>query len=152
MNKKKAVGLDKIKARYGYVFLLPWIIGMALFFIVPIVQSVLYSFSENTPDLESVLPGFVGFENFKYVLYQDPQYIDNLISAITDMFISVPFILVVSLILAVILDNKFKGRLFFRSLFFLPVIIYIYKPHQLMLLRLRFLKRLRLEWWTFLKF
>ena len=39
------------------------------------------------------------------------------------MFISVPFILLVSLILAVLLNNKFRGRLFFRSLFFLPVII-----------------------------
>ena len=123
MKKKKAIGLDKIKARYGYIFLAPWIIGMAIFFIVPIFQSMIYSFSDISMDLNGMTSKMVGLENFKYVLLKDPYYIDNLITAIKDMAISVPFILVVSLILAVILDNKFRGRLFFRSLFFLPVII-----------------------------
>ena len=123
MKKKKAVGLDKIKARYGYIFLAPWIIGMALFFIVPIFQSMIYSFSDIKMDLNGISTKIIGLDNFKYVLLKDPYYIDNLMNAIKDMLISVPFILVVSLILAVILDNKFRGRLFFRSLFFLPVII-----------------------------
>jgi ABC-type sugar transport system permease subunit len=123
VKKKKAIGLDKIKARYGYIFLAPWIIGMAIFFIVPIFQSMIYSFSDISMDLNGMTSKMVGLENFKYVLLKDPYYIDNLITAIKDMAISVPFILVVSLILAVILDNKFRGRLFFRSLFFLPVII-----------------------------
>ena len=125
MRKKRAIGLDKIKARYGYIFLTPWIIGMALFFIVPIFQSMTYTVLDLSMSLESggMISKYVGLENFKYVLLKDPYYIDNLITAVKEMLISVPFILVVSLILAVILDNKFRGRLFFRSLFFLPVII-----------------------------
>jgi ABC-type sugar transport system permease subunit len=66
---------------------------------------------------------FLGLANYKYVLFKDTQYVENFVDALTDMLISVPFILVISLILAVLLNNKFKGRLFFRSLFFLPVII-----------------------------
>lgn len=123
MKKKKAVGLDKIKSRAGYIFLAPWIIGMAIFFIVPIFQSMLYSFSDISMDLDGFQTKIIGLENFQYVLLKDPQYVDNFLVAVKEMFISVPFILVVSLILAVILDNKFRGRLFFRSLFFLPVII-----------------------------
>ena len=125
MRKKKAIGLDKIKARYGYIFLSPWIIGMAIFFIVPIFQSMSYTVSDPRLSLETsgLTTEFVGLQNFDYVLYKDAYYVDYLLEAITDMLISVPFILVVSLILAVILDNKFRGRLFFRSLFFLPVII-----------------------------
>lgn len=123
MKNKKAIGLDKIKARSGYIFLAPWLLGMAIFFIVPIVQSILYSFSEVTMEVEGFKTNIIGLENFNFVLLKDPYYIDNFLSAVKDMFISVPFILVVSLILAVILDNKFRGRLFFRSLFFLPVII-----------------------------
>lgn len=125
MRKKKAIGLDKIKARYGYIFLSPWIIGMAIFFIVPIFQSMSYTVSDPRLSLETggLITEFVGLQNFDYVLYKDAYYVDYLLEAITDMLISVPFILVVSLILAVILDNKFRGRLFFRSLFFLPVII-----------------------------
>lgn len=121
MKKKKSVGLDKLKARYGYIFIAPWAIGMAIFFIIPIVQSMIYSFSDI--DFETFSSKFIGVENFDYVLNKDPYYIDNFLTAIKDMLISVPFILIVSLILAVILDNKFRGRLFFRSLFFLPVII-----------------------------
>ena len=123
MKKKKAVGLDKLKSRYGYIFLFPWAIGIAIFFVVPIIQSLIYSVSDLQMDLDGFKSTFVGIENFDYVLNKDPYYIDNFLTAVKDMFISVPFILIVSLILAVILDNKFRGRLFFRSLFFLPVII-----------------------------
>ena len=84
-----------------------------------------YTVSDPRLSLETggLTTEFVGLQNFDYVLYKDAYYVDYLLEAITDMLISVPFILVVSLILAVILDNKFRGRLFFRSLFFLPVII-----------------------------
>ena len=123
MKKRKAIGLDTVKARYGYIFLAPWIVGMAVFFLVPIFQSVIYAFADISLDIDKINTKMVGMENFRYVLYKDSQYIDNLIEAVKGMFISVPFVLVVSLILAVILDSKFHGRLFFRSLFFLPVII-----------------------------
>lgn len=123
MSKKKAIGIDRIKARSGYIFLAPWIIGIAIFFIIPIIQSILYSFSDVAMDMDGFKTSIIGLENFKYVLNKDPHYINNFLDAVKNMFISVPFILVVSLILAVILNNKFHGRLFFRSLFFLPVII-----------------------------
>ena len=89
---------------------------------MPIVQSAYFSFADITIG-DGAVTRFVGLENIKYLLFKDTKYVNNLIAAFTDMFISVPFILLVSLILAVLLNNKFRGRLFFRSLFFLPVII-----------------------------
>ena len=123
MRNKKFKGLDNLKSRYAFRFLAPWIIGMIFFFIVPIFQSIYFCFSQISIETDGVKSSFLGLENFEYVLLKDTQYIDDFIEAITDMLISVPFILVVSLILAVLLNNKFHGRLFFRSLFFMPVII-----------------------------
>ena len=122
MKKRKVKGLETLKSRYGYIFLAPWIVGMLIFFIAPIVQSAYFSFADITIG-DGAVTRFVGLENIKYLLFKDTKYVNNLIAAFTDMFISVPFILLVSLILAVLLNNKFRGRLFFRSLFFLPVII-----------------------------
>ena len=122
MKKRKVKGLETLKSRYGYIFLAPWIVGMLIFFIVPIVQSAYFSFADITIG-DGAITKFVGLENINYLLFKDTKYVNNLIAAFTDMFISVPFILLVSLILAVLLNNKFRGRLFFRSLFFLPVII-----------------------------
>lgn len=123
MKKRKARGIETLKSRYAFIFLAPWIVGMVFFFLVPIIQSAYFSFAQISIEIEGVRTIFTGLENFDYVLFKDTQYIDNFIAAMTDMLISVPFILVVSLILAVLLNNKFRGRLFFRSLFFMPVII-----------------------------
>ena len=123
MKNKKFKGLDNLKSRYAFRFLAPWIVGMVFFFIIPIFQSIYFCFSQISIETEGVKSTFLGLDNFEYVLLKDAQYIDDFIEAITDMLISVPFILVVSLILAVLLNNKFRGRLFFRSLFFMPVII-----------------------------
>lgn len=123
MKNRKPKGLETLKSRYAFIFLSPWIVGMVFFFLMPIIQSAYFCFTQISIEIEGVRTTFLGLENFKYILFSDTQYIDDFISAITDMCISVPFILVVSLILAVLLNNKFKGRLFFRSLFFMPVII-----------------------------
>lgn len=123
MKTRKPKSLEALKSRYAFIFLAPWIVGMIFFFLMPIIQSVIFSFAQISIETEGVRTTFLGLENYDYILFKDTQYIDNFISAMTDMLISVPFILVVSLILAILLNNKFKGRLFFRSLFFMPVII-----------------------------
>ena len=122
MKKSKHKSIEKLKSRYAYIFLAPWLLGMLFFFLVPIIQSIYFSFSRVAID-DGVESKFLGFANYKYVLFKDTQYVENFVDALADMLISVPFILIISLILAVLLNNKFKGRLFFRSLFFLPVII-----------------------------
>ena len=123
MKNRKPKGLETLKARYGFIFIAPWIVGMIFFFLVPIIQSAYFSFAHISIELDGIKTDFLGLDNFKYILFKDTRYIDDFVDAITDMLVSVPFILVVSLILAVLLNNKFHGRLFFRSLFFMPVII-----------------------------
>ena len=43
-NKKRNRGIVELKSRYGRLFILPWVIGIIIFFIIPFVQSVVFSF------------------------------------------------------------------------------------------------------------
>lgn len=122
MKKRKPKGIDAMRARYGLIFLAPWIVGMALFFIMPILQSVWFGFSNLSIGEFSVNTEFTGLDNLKNILFVNPDYVKNLLAAMKSLFVSVPFILIIGLILALFLNGKFKGRLFFRALFFLPVI------------------------------
>lgn len=123
MRNKKLKGINKMKSRYGYIFTAPWIIGFVLFFAIPLFQSLWYSFSEIKLTVDGVSTKFVGMANYKFLLNEDPVFIKNLIAAITSFAYSIPIIMVVSIVLALLLNQKFKGRLFFRALYFLPVII-----------------------------
>lgn len=123
MKRKKLKGINRIKSRYGYLFIAPWIIGFVIFFAVPVFQSLWYSFSEITLTTDGVKTEFIKAENYYYLLKEDPVFVTNLIQAVTTFAYSVPIILVVSLVLALLLNQKFRGRLFFRALYFLPVII-----------------------------
>lgn len=120
---KKYGGIDAIKDKYGRLFTTPWFIGLIIFFIIPMFQSIYFSFAEIT-----VIPGgiesiFIGLKNYKNLLFSDPDYTGLLGSAMTSFLYSLPVILLLSLVLALFLNQKFRGRLFFRALYFLPVII-----------------------------
>lgn len=96
---------------------------MAFFFIIPLVQSLIYSFSTVIVDPGEMSTEWAGLDNYKTILNEDPTYTDNLMSAVTTFFRSLPIVVIVSLILAMVLNQKFKGRTFFRAIYFLPVII-----------------------------
>lgn len=123
MNVKKHRGVETLKSRYGIMFISPWILGMVIFFIVPIFQSVYYSFADIAIDAQGAHTAFVGTENFHQILAKDPKYLDNLLAALSNMLVSLPFILIVSIVLALLLNGKYFGRTFFRGLYFLPVIL-----------------------------
>lgn len=121
--RRKSKSVETIKARYGLVFISPWIVGIVLFFLFPIIQSIYFSFADMSIGPDGVKTKFVGLENFDNIIRVDPDYINNLLSGLKNIAVSLPLILVISLILALFLNNAFHGRLFFRSLFFLPVIL-----------------------------
>lgn len=122
-NKKRKGGLEKRQQRYGYLFTAHWILGLIIFFIVPLLSSVMYSFSEISLGADGVTQSFKGIANFKYIISEDAQYLDNLRDALGSIFYSLPIIVSLSLILAIILNQKFVGRTVARAIFFLPVII-----------------------------
>lgn len=115
------------KQMYGRMFILPWEIGFVLFFLQPLVQSLTFVFSEvdTVAAFESgvFVTKWNKFENIRYFLFDDSTYMDDLVGTITSFIYTIPLIVALSLIVGVLLNQKFKGRIVFRSIFFLPVII-----------------------------
>ena len=124
MKKTKTKGIEARRSRDGFLFIVPWIIGIIIFFIVPLVKSIIYVFTDVNinamGDFELVNNNF---QNLKYIFTVDGNYTKNLRDSIISFTYSFPIIVIISLIFAVILTQKFKGRIFARAVFFLPVII-----------------------------
>lgn len=123
MKKRKKHGVESLKSRYGLMFISPWIIGTVLFFITPLIQSVWFSFCEIDMTTGELIMNPVGFLNYRQALVVDPDYLGIFKNAIGTFLYSMPVIMILSLVLAIILNQQFKGRLFFRGLFFLTAII-----------------------------
>ena len=111
----------------GWLFVAPWIIGALMFFIQPLVQSVIFSFCERDPSsdggLNMVPLAGNAFQNYLDAFLKDPDFLWYFKDALTNMLYSVPAIIVFSLFIAILLSRPFKGRTFMRAIFFLPVII-----------------------------
>lgn len=118
-----ARSLEKTRTRAGYSFVMHWLIGLALFFVYPLVCSLWYSFNNILIEPGSVVTQFVGLEHYRELLTVSADYLDNMRDSMGMMFYSLPFILALSLILAVLLNQNFKGKTVFRAIFFLPAII-----------------------------
>lgn len=120
---KKHRGIEELRSSYGLRFISPWIIGLVLFFIIPIGQSIYYSFCTHSMTDNGIVSTFIGLGNYDEILNRDPKYLTNLSAAIVEILYSLPVIFIVSLILAMLLNQQFPGRTFFRGLYFLPVVI-----------------------------
>lgn len=121
MKKKK--NLYKSEALTGHAFCLPLYIGTVLFFIIPLIQSVRYSFSNVIPDFGTMSTEFIKWENYRYIFRVDLTFSSNLVGSLTSLLYQVPFVLITSLFLATIINQKFLGRTLVRAIFFLPVIV-----------------------------
>lgn len=121
-RKGRGISYESRQAFTGFMFVLPWFLGFLLFFAIPCFQSLQYSFSEV-----AVFDGFkctwAGFSNYVTLLTSGANYLQALISTLTDLAVNVPVILIFSLFVAVLLNRKFVGRGLIRSIFFLPVIV-----------------------------
>lgn len=120
---KKRKGVEALKSKYGRMFVLPWEIGLVLFFFIPVFKSIMYAFSDVSITENGFKTAFVGLKWFKFAINEDPKYLTTLKDVISSFLVELPIILALSLILAIILNQKFVGRIFARAIFFLPVII-----------------------------
>lgn len=118
-----ARGIEALKERYGWICVSIWVFGLIVFFIIPIFQSFLFTFCKVKVDVGGLDIKWLGFENIRYIIKDDLNYLDNLKSSVGSFAYSFPIILILSLIIALLLNQKFKGRVFFRAIYFLPVII-----------------------------
>ena len=105
------------------MFVAPWIFGLLVFFFIPLISSLYYSFCNISITGEGVKATFAGLEHYRNLFEEDAQYLNHLRDSLLSILYSLPIILSLSLILAVVLNQKFVGRVVARAIFFLPVII-----------------------------
>lgn len=122
MNKKSKLSYERKKQFMGWVFVLPWLIGLVYFFLIPAGYSIMNSFCrlEFAPGKMSFT--FVGLEYYKQALFSNQYTIPTLVQSVVDLFYQVPLVIVFSMFVAIILNQKFTGRIFLRGIFFLPLI------------------------------
>ncbi|MFA6729934.1 MAG: sugar ABC transporter permease [Eubacteriales bacterium] len=122
--KKSVQSLNKKKARLGWLFVAPFLLGFFLIYLPMIVDSIYFSFVK----IEPVRGGgynaiWVGLENYSYAFFENVDFTQTLIGSIKDLIFNIPAIVIFSLFMAVLLNQKMKGRAFFRAIFFIPVIV-----------------------------
>ncbi len=114
---------EKKKGLYGYGFIALWFIGALMFFIIPVCKSFFYSFNDVAPETGYLAKSWVGIANYKRAFMTDPTFRKYLVGALQDMAMNLPVIVIFSMFVAIIINQKFRGRGFARAVFFLPVII-----------------------------
>lgn len=111
------------EAIMGYLFISIWIFGFLWLTLYPLFMSLIYSFAQVTiPGGSGVRIDFNGFSNYVTIL-NDIQFISAIQWFIGHLLLYLPLTLIISMIIAILLNQKIKLRGFFRSVFFLPVII-----------------------------
>lgn len=122
--KNKAVFNLKVKESLSArIFMLPFYIGFLLFSVKPLFETFIMIFNSVSIEYGGYKMEYVGAENLNEIFNKDPDFLLNLFTSVGNMLWQVPTILFISLFLAVLLNSKFKGRGFVRSVFFLPVIV-----------------------------
>lgn len=122
MLNKRRLSYERKKQLFGWVFVLPWLIGLIYFFLVPIAYSIINSFCRMEYSTGKISFTYVGLEYYKEALFSNQYTIPSLVQSIIDLFYQVPLVIVFSMFVAIILNQEFHGRIFLRGIFFLPLI------------------------------
>ena len=124
-KKRKSASLDKRKARGGWLFVLPFVLGFVLIYLPIVADSIKYSFHQI-----KLLGGAAGYElipvgwaNYRTALFSDTVFVETLVAGLKNLIFDIPMILIFSLFMAVLLNQKMAGRAAFRAILFLPVIV-----------------------------
>lgn len=121
-KKRRVLTYSRRRQLYGWGFISLWLVGTVMFFLIPLVKSLWYSFNTVTIKPGQIKTEWRGLGKFTYAM-DDPEFTEALGSTIAETLWKTPLILIFSLFIAVILNQKFRGRALVRAIFFLPVII-----------------------------
>ena len=122
-QKKHVLSYEKRKGLYGYGFIGLWALGTIYFFIAPLVMSLIYSFNETKVEVGGMEMKWIGMKNYVNAFRKDQDYTLALVDMLKNTALRTPLIIIFSIFIALVLNQKFKGRTFARAVFFLPVII-----------------------------
>lgn len=119
----KKRSLSAKKSWLGFYFILPFIFGFLFFFLYPFIQSIVFSMSRLVINPDGYSLAFVRWENYRKALLVHPDFLRVFLTTISNILADVPLIIFFSIFAALLLNQRFKGRLLVRTIFFLPVIM-----------------------------
>ena len=129
IKKRRHASLDARKARSGYIFVLPFLIGIALIYIPILLDSIWFSFNDLVVNIDPATGNpylalsYKGIYYYKFAFVTSPDFLTKLLAGLQQLVFEVPAVIVFSLFIAVVLNQKMLGRAIFRAIFFVPVII-----------------------------
>ncbi|MCI8885205.1 MAG: sugar ABC transporter permease [Dorea sp.] len=118
-GKPAKTGREKSEFLWGWLFILPTVIGLIILNIIPIFQTIYQSFFKTGDFGKGNI--FVGFENYSKV-FGDSEVWQSLINTLKYAVVEVPFSIAIALVLAVLLNRKMRGRSVYRTIIFLPMV------------------------------
>lgn len=118
-GKPARTSREKSEFMWGWLFILPTVIGLIILNIIPIFQTIYQSFFKTGDFGRGNI--FVGVENYVKV-FGDSEVWQSLINTFKYAIVEVPFSIAIALVLAVLLNRKMKGRSAYRTIIFLPMV------------------------------
>lgn len=120
---KSRLSLIQRRKVQGSVFLLPVLIGLAVVFLPAMFLSLRLSFSNMSIKVGGYELSFVGLEHYKDAFFVNDTFRKVLLDSVLQLWVQVLIVIIFSLFMAVILNQKFHGRGLARAILFLPVIL-----------------------------
>ena len=121
---KKISHSEKSNRIHFFMYISPWLIGFACFTIVPMVLSMIYSFTDvKMATVNSSKLNFINFRNYIYIFTEDKDFQRAILNTLTYAFVKVGLLVIFALLLALLLNRKVFGRKVFRVLIYLPAVI-----------------------------
>lgn len=121
--KKRSLTLAQKRTVNGYLFILPWVIGFCAFYLRSLIMTFQFSLSNLTVDVGGYSLSWAGLDNYLYAFTVHGSFKQVLTTSVMNMLVDVPLIIFFSLFMALMLNQKFRGRTLVRAIFFLPVIL-----------------------------
>ncbi|HIV82319.1 MAG TPA: sugar ABC transporter permease [Candidatus Salinicoccus merdavium] len=112
--------MKKQENLYGYLFILPWIIGFLGLILGPMLFSLYGSFTNY--NVTSTMD-FVGFQNYKEMFFHDSLFWTSLYNTLYFVIFSVPLTTIAAIFISVLVNQNLPGMKFFRTVFYLPAIL-----------------------------
>lgn len=122
-NRKQVNNVKRRKAKAGLFFIFPWLAGFSIFVFWPMIQSFWYALNTVRVRPTGRVFRYAGLKNYQDIFLKDMLFVQELGSFLMSTLLRVPIIIIFSMIIAMLLNGHIRFKGFFRTIFFLPVII-----------------------------
>lgn len=120
---RKTKSFQRRQDKYGYLFMLPWILGFLVFTMIPFVMTIYLSFTEVKQDIRGFNITFTGIYNYRQVFLVNTDFTPALVSFLGMILPYTMVVVIMSFILAMLLNTVVRGKAVYRTIYFLPVVV-----------------------------